>query len=70
VGAEPVTSLSVLFFRSYSGGSGERFAAFIVRTKTKTKMPTGVQIRALAAAGDRWCGFDPVLWELDRRGMF
>jgi hypothetical protein len=31
VGAEPVPSLSVLCFRSYSGGSGERLAAFIVR---------------------------------------
>jgi hypothetical protein len=41
VGAEPVPSLGVLCFRSYSGGSGERLAAFIVRAKkTKTKTET------------------------------
>jgi hypothetical protein len=65
VGAEPVPSLSVLCYRSYSGGSGERLAAFILRTKTKTKMPTGVQTRARAASGDDGVVFDPALWKLD-----
>jgi hypothetical protein len=68
VGEEPVPSLSVLCFRSYSGGTGEHLAAFIVQTKktmTKTKnypkMLTGLQTRARAASGDDGVVFDPAL---------
>jgi hypothetical protein len=77
-GGKPVPSLSVLCFRGYSGGSGERLSAFILRTKKKTKtktttkrylkMPAGLRTRARTALGVDGVAFDPALWELDPKG--